>query len=250
MSTQEFYIRQASENEARGPFSREQLTSLAENGQVTRETLYYEATSEQWVPIGDNHELVAELYPEKRILRVRAKETIASLNTTSEHDRPITVGDMLAAAEGRTEDTKDKLDPRIAASLATTIGRYAALVILLISAVTFALPAIDELTELDWAGMLAKPLVFVAIIDLFLALLLGLQVVAAYPFIRFRAALVLGFAGLLFYLAGDMLHLCAMLAASLGLYLCTVSRTLVFSGMVALLGLAGSVLLALHSIGS
>src|SRR5690606_30675849 len=137
--------------------------------------------------------------------------TIASLNTTSEHDRPITVGDMLAAAEGRTEDTKDKLDPRIAANIATTIGRYAALVILLAGAVTFALPAIDELTALDWAGMLAKPLAFVAIIDLFLALLLGLQVVAAYPFIRFRAALVLGFSGLLFYLNGDMLHLGAAL---------------------------------------
>ena len=33
-TTQEFYIREASENEARGPFNMEQLVSLAETGQV------------------------------------------------------------------------------------------------------------------------------------------------------------------------------------------------------------------------
>ncbi|MFH1497751.1 MAG: DUF4339 domain-containing protein [Verrucomicrobiota bacterium] len=248
MSTQEFYIRQASESEARGPFSREQLVSLAENGQVTRETLYYEANTEQWVAIGDNHELVAELYPEKKILRVRAKETIASLNTSHENDRPITVNDMLAAAEGRTEDTKDKLDPRIAAGLAGTIGRYAALVMLLVSAATFALPAIDELTALDWIGLLHKPLAYVAILDLFLAILLALQVVTIYPFIRFRAALILGYMGFLCYLQGDLLHLAAAAAAGAGLYLCTVSRSLVLSGVAALIGLAGNAVLALQSI--
>jgi len=40
MATQEFYVRNESETEARGPFNLEQLLSLAENGQVTAETLY------------------------------------------------------------------------------------------------------------------------------------------------------------------------------------------------------------------
>lgn len=249
MSTQEFYIRQASENEARGPFSREQLVSLAENGQVTRETLYYEAATEQWVAIGDNSELAAELYPEKKILRVKAKEIVPSLNTSHENDRPITVNDMLAAAEGRTEETKDKIDPRIAAGLAGTIGRYSALLILLVSAATFALPAVDEITALDWVGMLGKPLAYVAILDLFLVLMLGLQVVAVYPFIRFRAVLVLGYLGLIYYLQGDVLHLAAAAAAAAGLYLCTASRSIVLSCVAALVGLGGIGVIALQSIG-
>ena len=45
MATQEFYIRNASETEARGPFNLEQMVSLAEAGQVTADTLYYEAAS-------------------------------------------------------------------------------------------------------------------------------------------------------------------------------------------------------------
>ena len=41
MVPQEIYIRNASDTEARGPFNLEQLTSLAENEQVTRETVFY-----------------------------------------------------------------------------------------------------------------------------------------------------------------------------------------------------------------
>lgn len=40
MVPQEFYIRNESENEARGPFNLDQVTSLTEAGQVTAETLY------------------------------------------------------------------------------------------------------------------------------------------------------------------------------------------------------------------
>ena len=41
MATQEFYIRTASETEAHGPFTQEQLISLAEAGKVDPQTLYY-----------------------------------------------------------------------------------------------------------------------------------------------------------------------------------------------------------------
>ena len=64
MDTQEFYIRHASETEARGPFSLEQLVSLAETGSVTAETLYYDATREQWVVIGESPTVKAAVFPE------------------------------------------------------------------------------------------------------------------------------------------------------------------------------------------
>ncbi len=249
MVTQEFYIRNATDTEARGPFSFEQLASLAENGQVTRDTLYYDATTEQWVGVSDNPELTTSLFPEKKNLRVRPKENVRSLNAAAEDDRPITVQDMLAAADGRTEDTRDRVDPAIAAGRAAMIGQYAALVILLISAAAFALPSIDVLTSLDFAGMLANPLTFVAILDLVLALLIGLQVVACYPVVRFRAMLVLGFIGFITYMEGDMRLLAGAAASSIGLYICTVTTSIVGAIIGAVAGIGGSVFLALQLFG-
>jgi hypothetical protein len=76
MATQEFYIREASETEARGPFNMEQLVSLAETGQVTVDTFWYDPTLEDWVQIGANDELKASLFPEKRKLRMKVRENI------------------------------------------------------------------------------------------------------------------------------------------------------------------------------
>ena len=102
MATQEFYIREGSETEARGPFNLEQLVSLADAGQVTVETLYYDAGTEQWVAVGTSTEIKAAIFPEKKKLSMKAKE-IVSLNKPKTDDQaPITVDDILAAAEGRT----------------------------------------------------------------------------------------------------------------------------------------------------
>jgi hypothetical protein len=97
MATQEFYIRASDETDARGPFTLDQLSSLVEAGQVTPETLYYDTLSEQWVPIDADPEVKAALFPEKKRLRIRARD---ARRTTSAGDRsaaPITVDDMLAA---------------------------------------------------------------------------------------------------------------------------------------------------------
>ena len=73
MATQEFYIRSASETEARGPFTQEHLLSLSENGQITKETLFYDANSEQWVRIGDNTELTELIFPERKALKLKTR---------------------------------------------------------------------------------------------------------------------------------------------------------------------------------
>jgi hypothetical protein len=76
MATLEFYIREASETEARGPYNMEQLVSMAETGQVTVDTFWYDPTLEDWVQIGANDELKASLFPEKRKLRMKVRENI------------------------------------------------------------------------------------------------------------------------------------------------------------------------------
>ena len=113
MATQEIYIRNATETEARGPFTAQQVADLADAGQVTAETLIYDATTEQWVALSTNPELMTVVFPEKRKLSLKSKQ-IATLNKPVEDARPITVSEMLAAAEGHTDDTRGKSDPQVA----------------------------------------------------------------------------------------------------------------------------------------
>ena len=66
MGTQEIYVRGANDTEARGPFTLDQLSTLVEAGQVTTETFFYDATSEQWLLIGSSPAMKAALWPEKK----------------------------------------------------------------------------------------------------------------------------------------------------------------------------------------
>lgn len=243
MATQEYYIRNENETEARGPFNVEQLTSLIESGQLSLETLYYEASTEQWTAIGASTELKAALFPEKKKLVVKAKENLKTLNTASDSRPPITVDDMLAAAEGRTKDTEDKLDPAIAMARAAAIGTWSAIGMLLIACAGEALPSIDFILAFDPALLPQHPLLILGAIDLFLALMLMLGMVTLYPFVRFRAALGLGFMGFIFYTQGLGMPLLAVVAGSAGLYLCTVTVSLIpviAAGAVGLVGMAGA----------
>jgi hypothetical protein len=69
--------------------------------------------------------------------------------------------------------------------------------------------------------------------------MLGLGVVAFYPFIRFRAALGLGLFGFLYYTEGLNIPLVSAIGASVGLYLMTVCVNMFPVLVVSLLGIAG-----------
>jgi len=239
MATQEFYIRTASETEAHGPFTQEQLASLAEAGKVDPQTLYYEAGTEQWMAIGNNPELKAAIFPEKRRLTMKPKDRVVTLNAPADTSPPITVTDMLAAAEGRTADTRDKRDRTVAMERAAKIGRQATLLMLVISSVSLLLPSIDVIASFDAAALMGQPFVYLGFLDLLLSLMLLLGVVSIYPFIRFRAMLAIGFLGLLFWTQGQMVPFFTVIAGSLGIYLCTVFVSYLGLGLAVGLGLAG-----------
>ncbi len=226
MATQEIYIRNASDTEARGPYGLEQLTSLAETGGLTAETLVYDATTEQWVTLGSNAELMAAVFPEKKKLVLKAKE-IKTLNKPDADAKAITVDDMLAAAEGRTDDTSDKQNPEIAMMRAAKVGMWAIILTFVVNAAGEVLPSVDALMSLDPDQLIAHPLALLGAVDVVLAVLLGLGMVSLYPFVRFRAALGLGLMGFMFYVQGQHLGLIEIAVASGGLYLCTIFVSLV-----------------------
>ncbi len=242
MATREFYIRTASETEAHGPFTQEQLISLAEAGKVDPQTLYYEANTEQWITIGSNVELRTAIFPEKKRLTIKPKDRIATLNTGPDTHPPITVDEMLAAAEGRTADTADKRDKTIAYERAARLGRYACIAMLLLTAASLLLPSIDLLVAFDTAKLVGHPYIYLGIIDLGLALMLMLGAVTWYPFIRFRAALGLGFLGVMFWMQmpTPAIPVLVVASSSAGLYLSTIFVSYLPLAISVGVGLAGS----------
>jgi hypothetical protein len=247
-TTQEFYIRKATETDARGPFTLEQLTSLAETGQVDAETYYYDAASENWVAINANPSLMETLFPAKKSLRVKPKTEaqVKTLNTVSNNDRPITVNDMLLAAEGRTEDTRDKADPAIAEGRAAAVGLYAAMGILFVSALAYILPHIDLVFALDFTGILQNPICLFGALNLALGACLALGSVGVYAVVRFAAMFGFGFTATVFYLQGDTLPLVFSAAAGAGLFFCTLLVNLPGVILAAALGFIGACGVAHH----
>jgi hypothetical protein len=239
MATQEFYIREASENEARGPFNLEQLVSLAETGQVTIETLWYDPTVEDWSLIGANDELKTAIFPEKRKLRMKVKDTVSQAKQMDSL-APITVADMLAGAEGRTAETKDKKDPAILQAHAARIGMWSAVACLVLAAAGEILPAADAIAAMDLNKLMNQPLVVLGAADLFVATMLGLGVVQFYPVVRFRAALGLGLFGFAFYAQGLPVPLLAEAAGAVGLYLATIWVDMLPVLVVCAIGVVGS----------
>ncbi len=239
MATKEFYIRNPDETDSRGPFTIDQLTSLAEAGQVTPDTLYYEANSEQWIAIKDNVEVKEAIYPEKKKLSFK-KVTAEVPHIATKDERPaITVHDFLAAAEGKTDETKDKTADQVMADHCAKAGLWGGILILIVAAAAEILPSIDVLTAFALPKLIASPLVILGVLDVALAVLLILGVVSIYPFVRFRAMLGLGFMGFIYYTQGQLSHLAAAVAGSVGLYICTVFISYVPIGLGLLLGLGG-----------
>lgn len=239
MATQEYYIRGINDTEARGPFTVEQLVTLGETGQIDTETLFYDAATEQWATIGSNVELKNALFPQKKKLTFKPKESIQDLNIQKEEHRPITVDQILAAAEGRTEETKDMRSRIAAQHNAARIGLYAGLIIFLLSTAALLLPNVEIVSSFDPNAIVKQPLILLGLVDLACSVLLGLEVVNAYPFIRFRAAFGLGFLSVFFWSQSHPHVVLAVAAGSVGMYLCTVFVSYVPVITAALLGLVG-----------
>lgn len=238
---QEYYIRQEGDEDSRGPFTLDQLASLVEAGQVYRQTYYYDSISEKWVEIQSNPELIAALFPTKKKLSMKAKEHIPSLINTpkKEDEKPITVEEMLAAAEGETAETRGRRDLTPRKAMAARWGMRAMALMFLISAAGMLVLHMDAVISLDYVTIVSNPFVLIGLADLVLGLLLFLEMTSLYSLVRFRAALGIGFFGFLFWADGNLLPIAAVAAGSVGAFLTTFTVNLGAVISFSLLGLAG-----------
>jgi hypothetical protein len=179
------------------------------------------------------------VFPEKVRLTLKPKVKLKTINVADSNAAPISVDDMLAAAEGRTAETQDKRDPVLSRERAAAVGLYSTIALLLIAAIALILPSIDVLMAPTLGEIIQRPLVLLGALDLLLAILLLLQMTSVYPVTRFSAVLGIGLVGSLLWVQGQTMPLLAFAIGSVGLYFSTVFISFVGIGLAVGLGFAG-----------
>lgn len=238
---QEFYIRKEGDEDSRGPFTLEQLASLIEAGQVDRQTYYYDSLAEKWVEIQSNSDLVATLFPVKKKLSMRAKEAVETINTKpADDEKPITVEDMLAAAEGQTSETRGKRDKTKQRERAAHWGMRTLAAMSVVSAAGLLVNNMGKVSEMEFSALITTPEIVFGVVDLILAVLLFLEMTTIYPLVRIRAAVGLGFFSVYFGVLPDQkLGLAAVVVGSVSAFLLTLTAELWPVLLLGILGLAG-----------
>ncbi|MBC2608217.1 hypothetical protein [Pelagicoccus albus] len=71
----EYYIRREGDEDASGPFDIDQISSLIEANKLDANAYFYDIETESWLLISSNEELMETLFPPKRKLTLRTKES-------------------------------------------------------------------------------------------------------------------------------------------------------------------------------
>jgi len=229
----EYYIRQPDDAEARGPFTLAQLASLVDTGGVDTRTLYFEAGSEQWIPVAGSGELGI-------LLRGARKRKVAQtfLSVQGEDSRENSGADGGAGRDAGT-------GRNACATLATRFARvflFAGAAILLWLAVPVAFGAMRQ-GSVSYA-IVSLSLFLLGVVDVFLGAFAAVLMRRFAWVIRLRAALGTGFWGALFWLVGlaPIFGLALVVVFSVCLWLTTVlasRRTLLINAIAGLAALAG-----------
>lgn len=246
----DYYIRTPEQDESRGPFDIFKLVTLAEAGQVTENTLYYDEEKEEWIPIALNEKLKAEVFPKSESLKLNLgahKENDARPEGSREKGG-IHIEDMLKAAEADTEETRHLKRSQKSFEKAVALASMTLGLMMLLSAISFLVPHLDviqgAISEQLFTKLLNYPFLLIGLFDLIIATLLLLSVTEIYPLIRGRSMLGLGFGVYVGWALGDPLIMLAFGLGGVGIFLATISQKLSLMLLAIVMGIGGNGALA------
>ena len=248
----EYYIRTPDRDESRGPFTPEQLLTLVEAEQVDVDTLYYDDTREEWLPMGTNIELREKVFPKREKLKLKINEPEESekkkKNKKAKKKAKSTVADMLAVAEKETKNARSKRRSETSFKWALYVVNNGLCLTILLSAVALIAPNLETIrtsfAERNWLALLNHPFIVLAAIDFLLAIYIYFGDRKLYSLIRGRAMLTLGFGVYIGWALGDLHVLIASVSFGLGIIWATLVKRFVSSILAIGLGLGGSGFLA------
>jgi hypothetical protein len=259
---EEYFIRGPEEETARGPYGIDELVTLAEADRLSPDFYYFDPKMESWALIQSNEPLKDQIFPEKKklTLRKKAEDEINTLNEEEEGDEnAVKVEEMLAAAEGHTDETKHVRVKREWQERTATISVPLLGSILLISALSVLYPSWNIINGIinDEEGAMQMlfhiPVVFLGAFDLIMAAFLFLNATEIFPLLRFRAMLGAGFFTVIYasnFINGDPQGLWMALSSmgfGIGLYICTLTLNFPLMIISAALGIGGALGIAWFS---
>ena len=242
----DYYIRTPENAESRGPFNIPKLLTLAEAGQISENTLYFDEGKEEWVPIALNTELKDQVFPQKKKMElkvdVNAGEQAEGVGGDDEVTE-INVEDMLAAAEADTPETRHLKQAKKSLNQAAAIASTGLGVVSLGAAIGLIVPHMSIISGIINEGNLARminyPFLMLGIFDLLIAIFLFLSVTDIYPVARARAAFGVGFGVYVCWSMGMPLLMLAWGLGSLGLFLGTISQRISLMLLSIIVGVSG-----------
>jgi hypothetical protein len=253
----DYYIRTPDREESRGPFQASQLSTLAEAGQITENTLFYDENKEEWTPIALNEALKAEVFPQRKKLTLKVnqsgeKQKFADTEEPSEgeyiEEEGLNVEEMLAAAEADTEETRHLKEQDESLQKAAALSSPGIGVMLLLSAVCLIMPHFSVISqafsEARYASVVNYPFILVGLFDLVMAACLFLAVTEVYPLMRARGMLTFGFGLYLGWSLGDPIIMAAAAAGGFGIFYATIAQSYAIMVLTILLGVGGKGTLA------
>lgn len=249
----EYYIRQPESEDARGPFDLQRIADLVEANQADQSTLYYDEDRDDWLPIMENFEMREIVFPEKRHLTLKSKEVVNSVSDLDEEaGHELTVDEMFAAAEGRTEETKHLKTKQKWAEKAASLTLPGLGLMFLLIGVSLLYPKYEVIVALwkdfDVLLFVQNPWLIIGLIDAFLMLCCFLSVSEAFPLIRIRVMLGLGYFGYVYWSWQDFPSMLATIVASIAIYMCTASLNFLVVSLAIIAGIAASGALAFYAI--
>lgn len=254
----DYYIRTPENDQSRGPFDADKLQSLAGAGQVTENTLYYDEELEEWKPIALNEQLKATLFPEHKRLSlaaVKSEDDKASAKDESEEEGDggsVDVRELLAAADGDTEDTRHLKKGRISEEKASTAAPVGLAAAMALSGIFLLFPHFEALQAAFGADamldLLGFPFLLVAVFDLVLALALLLGVTGVYPYVRGRAMIGLGFGVYMGWVLQSPVLMLVFFLAGIGPFCATISKRFAFTIAALVIAVAANGYLAYLSL--
>ncbi len=242
----DYYIRTPENAESRGPFNIPKLLTLAEAGQITENTLYFDEDKEEWVPIALNSELKEQVFPEKKKIELKVDVNAGEQADGVGGDDEITdinVEDMLAAAEADTPETRHLKQAEKSLNRAATIAGTGLGVVALASAIALIVPHIQIISALmneeNMGAIINYPFLMLGLFDLLIAVFLFLSVTDIYPIARARAAFGVGFGIYVGWSMGMPLLVAAWGLGSFGLFLGTLSQRFSLMILSIIIGVGG-----------
>ncbi|HAV14547.1 MAG TPA: hypothetical protein DCX06_13810 [Opitutae bacterium] len=242
----DYYIRTPDNNESRGPFDPIKLQTLAEAGQITENSLYYDESKEEWIPIALNKELHAEVFPKRESLSLKIKQSDKAKKKEEKERDPggLNVQEMLDAADGNTKQRKSVKQKEESLHKSAAMSAPSLGFMTMASAIFLLYPHFDVLSTISsenrYADIINYPFAVLGFLDLLLGILLFLSVTEVYPIIRGRSMLTLGFGVYVGWALGDPIIMALSAAAGAGMFIASITQRASMMFLAILLGVGGN----------